>query len=261
MQVQRTRSSLQPQHRTITKTPQPPKAAQPLPRHRTITKTPQPPKAAQPLPRLTSACCACRAMPVSNVQEMCVIVDENNNIVDAQPRNITVRNRLLGRGSYVLLLNPQQQLFVSKRSTSKDVYPGYLDVVISGVVTVGEEYIDTAARELEEEVGIPQSAARLSLQQLFIFPYKDDVCHVWGAAFAFTWDGPVSFPDKEVEWGRFMSLEEVERELEASQFTPVGRHILSQYLKQQQQGQSQQQEQWQQQEQQREWQQQEEQQQ
>jgi isopentenyldiphosphate isomerase len=178
-------------------------------------------------------------MPVSKAQEMCVIVDEDNNVVGAQPRDITVRNRLLGRGSYVLLFNQQKQLFVSKRSISKDVYPGFLDVVISGVVTEGEEYLDTAARELEEEVGVPESAARHGLQQLFIFPYQDSVCHVWGAAFSFSWDGPVSFRDKEVEWGRFMSLQEVEEQLKVSQFTPVGQHILTLYLQQQQQQQQQ----------------------
>jgi hypothetical protein len=45
--------------------------------------------------------------------------DENNNVVGAQPRDVTVKNRLLGRGSYVLVFNSRGELFVTKRSDSK----------------------------------------------------------------------------------------------------------------------------------------------
>lgn len=51
--------------------------------------------------------------------------------------------RMLGRGSYVLLRDCAGRLFVSKRSERKDVYPGKLDVVISGVVCAGESYKQT----------------------------------------------------------------------------------------------------------------------
>eukprot|EP00878_Enallax_costatus_P030948 GHUV01033768.1.p1 GENE.GHUV01033768.1~~GHUV01033768.1.p1 ORF type:complete len:138 (+),score=46.13 GHUV01033768.1:683-1096(+) len=96
----------------------------------------------------------------------------------------------------------------------------------------GEEYADTAARELQEEIGVPATQSSSLLQQLFIFPYKDDVCHVWGCAFRFTWDGPVSFQDAEVEWGKFVGLQELQQQLqrEPGQFTPVGRHILGLYF-------------------------------
>ncbi|KIY94480.1 NUDIX hydrolase [Monoraphidium neglectum] len=127
---------------------------------------------------------------------------------------------------------------MSKRSPKKDCYPSALDVTISGVVNVGEEYADTAARELREEIGVPEEEALRTLQQLFVFPYQDSVCHVWGCAFSITWDGPVAFTDAEVEWGRFVALREVRARLEAdaTEFTPVGRHILSLYLTSQQEG-------------------------
>lgn len=96
----------------------------------------------------------------------------------------------------------------------------------------GEEYADTAARELQEEIGIPMEATEGQLQQLFIFPYQDDVCHVWGCAFQMTWNGEVAFKDAEVEWGKFMELAELQQQLEQApdQFTPVGRHILGLYF-------------------------------
>jgi 8-oxo-dGTP pyrophosphatase MutT (NUDIX family) len=100
----------------------------------------------------------------------------------------------------------------------------------------GEEYADTAARELQEEIGMPLQDSRSSLQQLFIFPYQDATCHVFGCAFKVTWDGPVAFADAEIEWGRFMPMQELQKMLQqdAEQFTPVGRHILGIYAEQHQ---------------------------
>lgn len=167
-------------------------------------------------------------------EEMCVIVNENNVVIGAAPRRETVAKRLLGRGAYVLLFDGQGKLFVSRRSAHKDVYPGRLDVVISGVVQQGEQYADTAARELEEEVGVPCRAAAAALRTLFEFRWQDDVCDVWGCAFQLTWDGPVVFVDAEVTEGGFMSLDELKSVLRADEdaFTPVGRHVLRRYLEQ-----------------------------
>lgn len=96
----------------------------------------------------------------------------------------------------------------------------------------GEEYLDTAVRELQEEVSIPSEQSQTRLQQLFIFPYQDEVCHVFGCAFKLIWDGPVEFADAEVEWGRFTPLPELQQQLldMPGQFTPVGRQILQLYL-------------------------------
>ncbi|GFR49122.1 hypothetical protein Agub_g10920 [Astrephomene gubernaculifera] len=168
-------------------------------------------------------------------QEYCVIVDEHNRVVGAKPRDVTVRNRLLGRGSYVLVSNPEGQLLVSKRSSSKDVYPGYWDVVVSGVVRAGEEYEDTAARELAEEIGVSEAAARAGLRRLFVFPYRDSSCHVWGCAFAFTHEGgPLQLQQEEVDWAGFRSWDQVSAMMAEEQFTPVGRRILELFQQQQQ---------------------------
>ncbi|GLI65735.1 hypothetical protein VaNZ11_009341 [Volvox africanus] len=163
-------------------------------------------------------------------QEYCVIVDEQNRVVGAEPRDVTVRNRLLGRGSYVLVTNYNGELLVSKRSASKDVYPGDWDVVIAGVVRAGEEYEDTAARELSEEIGMSETAARAGLQRLFVFAYQDASCHVWGCAFAFSHSGgQLCLQEEEVEWAGFRSWDEVQQMLGEELFTPVGRHILELY--------------------------------
>lgn len=96
----------------------------------------------------------------------------------------------------------------------------------------GEEYRDTAARELQEELGVPAAQSSQLLQELFIFPYQDSTCHVFGCLFKLVWEGAVHFADAEVESGKWMALPELQQQLKEvpEEFTPVGRHILQLYL-------------------------------
>ncbi|EFJ50066.1 hypothetical protein VOLCADRAFT_89051 [Volvox carteri f. nagariensis] len=174
--------------------------------------------------------CTSQMLHATKPKEYCVIVDEHNRVVGAEPRDVTVRNRLLGRGSYVFVTNDLGELLVSKRSMKKDVYPGHWDVVIAGVVQAGEEYEDTAARELSEEIGVSEEGARAGLRRLFVFPYRDATCHVWGCAFTFNHSGgELRLQEDEVDWAGFRSWEQVGQMLQKEQFTPVGRHILELY--------------------------------
>ena len=76
-----------------------------------------------------------------------------------------------------------EALYVTRRSTQKDVYPGRLDVVTSGVVAAGESYGATAARELREELSLG-AAALHGPEPLLVFRWADASCRVWGAVFA-----------------------------------------------------------------------------
>ena len=52
-------------------------------------------------------------------------------------------------------------VLLQKRSSVKDSYPGYYDISSAGHVTAGDEFLNTAIRELKEELGI--KAAKESL--------------------------------------------------------------------------------------------------
>ena len=45
------------------------------------------------------------------------------------------------RSTYVLVFNSQGDLYVQKRTLTKDVFPGYFDVAAGGVVLAGETYV------------------------------------------------------------------------------------------------------------------------
>src|SRR5262245_51895379 len=117
---------------------------------------------------------------MSAADESVVIVDEHNQVVGAATRREMRAKRLIHRSTYILVFNSFNQLFLHKRSTSKDIYPGYWDPAVGGVVLAREGYDEGARRELGEEVGITD----VNLKTLFDFYFSDGTAPVWGRAYS-----------------------------------------------------------------------------
>ena len=63
--------------------------------------------------------------------EVVLIVDKNNNETGSAPRHEMRARGLPHRASYILVFNSRAELFVQKRTMTKDIYPGYYDVSLS----------------------------------------------------------------------------------------------------------------------------------
>jgi 8-oxo-dGTP pyrophosphatase MutT (NUDIX family) len=158
--------------------------------------------------------------------EIVVIVDEHNQVVGAAPRREMRAMRLPHRSTYILVFNSRGELYVQKRTLSKDVFPGYFDVAAGGVVLAGETYEQGAERELEEEMGI----RGVPLTRLFDFSFEDEHTRLWGCAFSCTYDGMVVLQEEEVESGAFVPVSDILRRAETEPFTPDGMYVLQRYL-------------------------------
>ena len=158
--------------------------------------------------------------------EIVTIVDRQNNVVGAMPRREMRAGRLPHRATYVLVFNSRGELYVHKRTRTKDVFPGYYDVVTGGVVLAGESYEEGAVRELGEELGIHG----VPLRRLFEFYYEDEHIRVWGEAFSCLYDGDVVLEKEEVETGAFLQIDEVLRLAQSDPFTPDSIYVLQRYL-------------------------------
>ena len=163
---------------------------------------------------------------MSAADEIVVIVDEDNNVVGAAPRRETRAKRLPHRSTYILVFNSQGELYVQKRTTTKDVFPGYYDPATGGVVLAGESYEEGARRELAEELGIHD----VPLTPLFTFYFTDEHTRVWGRVFACVYDGAMVLQPEEVESGEFVSPAEVLRQAQTASYTPDGLYVLRRYL-------------------------------
>src|SRR4051812_8346969 len=112
--------------------------------------------------------------------ELIAWVDRHDQPLGALPRADLRERGLIGRGTYILLFNSAGELCVHRRTLSKAVYPGYWDVAAGGMVQNGESYELSAARELEEELGV--SGVALTAHERFFFDQPDN--RLWCAVFS-----------------------------------------------------------------------------
>ena len=117
---------------------------------------------------------------------------------------------LIHRASFVFLFNSSGRLFVQKRVAWKETYASHFDPAPGGVVGAGESYEANAARELEEEMGVPLAIGERAAP-LFDFFFEDALTRVWGRAFRCVYDGEIRLQAEEVESGEFMPLADVAR--------------------------------------------------
>jgi 8-oxo-dGTP pyrophosphatase MutT (NUDIX family) len=163
---------------------------------------------------------------MGSADELVTIVDQENNEVGAVHRWEMRASKLPHRATYILVFNSEGELYVQKRTQTKDVFPGYYDVAAGGVVLAGESYEQGAVRELEEELGIGDAL----LTELFDFYYEDEHIRLWGRAFSCVYDGKMVLQEEEVESGEFMKVDEVFQLAETEPFTPDCLRVLRRHV-------------------------------
>ena len=156
--------------------------------------------------------------------EIVSLVDRNGSVTGSAERSVVRRENLLHAATAVLVRNSAGEIFVHRRSPAKDWAPGQHDAAAGGVIRYGEAPSDSAARELEEELGIRGTR----LRPLGTSLYEDDLTRCLEHCFETVWDGPVSYPDAEVVWGAWMSLERLAAALRDPEwpFVPDTRQLL-----------------------------------
>jgi 8-oxo-dGTP pyrophosphatase MutT (NUDIX family) len=153
-------------------------------------------------------------------------VDEQDQLLGAIRRSELRERGLIGRGTFILLLNSAGDLCVHRRTLSKALYPGYWDVAAGGMVQADESYAESAARELEEELGV--SGVPLSAHEHFFFDQPGN--RLWCAVFSAVWDGPLQLQPEEVLEARFIPVAEALSESQSKPYCPDSLAALKRYL-------------------------------
>jgi len=86
--------------------------------------------------------------------ELFDVVNARDEVVGQAPRREVHARQLLHRAVHILIFNPQGEVFLQQRSLAKDLAPGLWDSSCSGHVDAGEDYDQSARRELGEELGL-----------------------------------------------------------------------------------------------------------
>jgi isopentenyldiphosphate isomerase len=139
-------------------------------------------------------------------EEIFDVVNERDEVIDRRSRNEVHRLGLMHRAAHVLVFNTAGQLFLQKRSMSKDRQPGLWDSSASGHVDSGEEYDACAVRELQEEIGLK---LQIPPQRLFKLPAstQTDQEHLW--VYRCQSDGPFILNQQEIDGGAWFSPAEL----------------------------------------------------
>ena len=145
---------------------------------------------------------------MSSEHEILDVVDENDIVIESRTRGEIHRLGLMHRAVHVLVFNQAGHLFLQKRSMSKDESPGKWDCSAAGHVDSGENYLDCAIRELQEELGIVPTA---DLVPLFKLQAREDTGmeHCW--VYQITHDGPMILQEEEIDEGRWLAPHELDR--------------------------------------------------
>ena len=98
------------------------------------------------------------------VDELLDIVNEKNEIIFQEMKSITLKKGLWHRTAAICLINNKNQILLQKRAKNKILSPNLWDISVAGHIQAGEEPIQCAIREIEEEIGL-----QVNLQDLIFF--------------------------------------------------------------------------------------------
>ena len=143
-----------------------------------------------------------------NLDELFDVVDEADCVIGQSARREVHARGWRHRAVHLLVVNAAGQVFLQKRSKTKDLFPGIWDSSAAGHVGAGEDYDGTALRELEEELGcrpaqVPQPLfkieAREETGQEFVWVYRVDA------------EGPFTLQTDEIDCGEWFSPAAIDR--------------------------------------------------
>lgn len=153
--------------------------------------------------------------------ELVDLIDVHDRVIGRARRREIRRRNLLHRGVGILCRNSGGEIYVHRRTKTKDVFPAMYDMFVGGVVGLAEEYADAARREIREELGIECAELEWVFNHLYVGTRNRSLV----AVFKVTWDGEIRHQEEEICWGAFLTTEELERRIEEWTFVPDGLEI------------------------------------
>ena len=143
-----------------------------------------------------------------NLDELFDVVDENDRVTGQAVRRDVHARGWRHRAVHLLVVSMAGQVFLHKRSKTKDLFPGVWDSSAAGHVGAGEDYDETARRELEEELGCRPERP---LKRLFKIEARKETGQEFVWVYRAESEGPFTLQVEEIECGDWFSPAEIDR--------------------------------------------------
>ena len=134
------------------------------------------------------------------------IVDENDREIGTASRREVHENNFRHRAIHILIFNGSGEVLLQKRSPWKDRHPLLWDSSAAGHVEANEQYNETAARELREELGVAAHVRPIGK-----LPASEKTGQEFITVYESEHDGPFCYPSDEISAVEFFPINVVER--------------------------------------------------
>lgn len=140
-------------------------------------------------------------------EELLDVVDQQDQVVAVRRRGDIHALGLMHRAIHILLFNHSGEVFLQKRSMSKDENPGLWDSSAAGHVDSGESYEECAERELFEELGIKATQA---LEFLFKLSPSKATGNEHSVIYRYRFDGALNLQAEEIDDGIWIDAQQLD---------------------------------------------------
>jgi isopentenyldiphosphate isomerase len=157
-------------------------------------------------------------MKSQNPEEWFPLVDEEGNTIGKALRSVCHdgKSMLLHPVVHLHLFNTKGELFLQKRSASKDIQPGKWDTSVGGHVSPGETPSEALHREAGEELGLKDFVPEFLGKYIWESSRERELVH----SFSTISDQQPVINTAEIDEGRFWTLNEIKGSLGKDIFTP-----------------------------------------
>lgn len=161
-------------------------------------------------------------------EEIFDVVDEQDRVVGQAPRSQVHKQGLLHRAACIFVFNSKGELLVQHRSATKDEFPSCYTSSASGHLGAGEDYAESAQREMFEEIGITAP-----LEYLTKLPASRETANEFTVLFKAVTDQVPTYDPLEVAGGEYVELSELQRRMAAhpAQYTPPFKSLVEWYCR------------------------------
>lgn len=150
-------------------------------------------------------------------EEIFPLVDEQGNVIGQATRSqCHSGSKLLHPVIHLHVFNQKGQLFMQKRSATKDIQPNKWDSSVGGHIDLDETPQQAAQREAGEEIGL----YNLTIHYLDKYIIETDIERELTYCFYTITDQNPQIDMKEVSDGRFWEIAEISQQLGKGIFTP-----------------------------------------